>query len=128
MTLAERLRSLRIEFGLSQEALGAQGFVSTPGWVKLEQGNRHPSEKLLTTLVAWMVTARRLPSKNAKPLLDELLTLKYLGNGRGHLSTMARTHARATAPGRQLLAAFDESIGRGRTPARRGRPSKGGAR
>ena len=46
MTLGDRLKTLRRELGLSQEALGAQGFVSTPGWIKIENGQRQASEKL----------------------------------------------------------------------------------
>jgi hypothetical protein len=32
---------------ISQEAFGAQGFVSAPGWAKIENGTRQPSDELL---------------------------------------------------------------------------------
>ena len=42
-TVGQRLRELRKAAGVSQEAIGSQGFVSTPGWIKMENGQRSPS-------------------------------------------------------------------------------------
>ena len=43
-TIGKRLKELRNEINLSQEAMGGQGFISTPAYVKLENGQRSPSE------------------------------------------------------------------------------------
>ena len=85
-----RLRELRLSLGLSQEAIGAQGFVSAPGWAKMENGTRQPSDLLLTNLVAWLVKDRYIKKSESVLLLDELLTLKYMG----HLSPFVRDLAR----------------------------------
>ena len=53
--LASRLRELRRAAGLSQEALGSQGFVSMLGWIKVENGQRKPSEKLIEALATFLV-------------------------------------------------------------------------
>lgn len=50
-SVAARLKELRQHAGFSQEAVGAQGFVSAPSWVKIESGQRSPSEKLLAAFV-----------------------------------------------------------------------------
>ena len=55
MNLGNRLKTLRRELGLSQEAFGAQGFVSAPGWIKIENGQRHASEKLIERIAKWLV-------------------------------------------------------------------------
>jgi transcriptional regulator with XRE-family HTH domain len=88
--LNRRLRDLRLNLGISQEALGAQGFVSTPGWAKIENGSRQPSDALLEKLVVWLEKDRYVTKREGKPLLEELLTLKYMG----HLSPFVRHLAR----------------------------------
>ncbi len=94
MTLGDRLKALRRELGLSQEALGAQGFVSTPGWIKIENGQRQASEKLLDKLTRWLVEDRYMRAGAASALREELLTLKYLGSRSLFVREMAKTHAK----------------------------------
>ena len=93
MTLGERLKSLRRELRLTQEALGAQGFVSTPGWIKIENGQRRPSEKLLDRLVSWLVRDKHILAPAATALRNELLTLRYLGAASPFLRQLAAKHA-----------------------------------
>ena len=99
MTLGERLKSLRKELGLSQEAVGAQGFVSTPGWIKVENGQRQASEKLIEKLVVWLVGEKYVRSNAAKALKEELLVLKYLGNRSPFVRALAEAHAKALPDG-----------------------------
>ena len=93
MTLGDRLKILRKELGLSQEALGAQGFVSTPGWIKIENGQRQASEKLIDKLTRWLVSDKYLRSGAATTLKEELLILKYLGNRSPFVREMAKARA-----------------------------------
>ncbi len=116
MTLGEKLKSIRRESGLSQEAFGAQGFVSAPGWIKLENGQRSPSEKLIDELVAWLVQDKHVRSNAAKGLKEELLTLKYLGGTSSFLRGLAQTHAKTLPTGDALLAPSTSG------PPKRGRP------
>ena len=94
MTLGDRLKSLRKELGLSQEALGAQGFVSTPGWIKIENSQRQASEKLIDTLTKWLVTGKYMRAPAAATLKEELLILKYLGNRSPFVREMAKDRAK----------------------------------
>lgn len=127
MTLGIRLKNLRVELGLSQEALGAQGFVSTPGWIKIENGQRQASERLIDKLGRWLVEEKYLRPGATAALKEELLTLKYLGSRSVFVRDLASAHARTLPGGPALLNA---------TPApkaKRGRPAlaaagKGGAR
>ena len=104
MTLGEKLKMIRRDCGLSQEAIGAQGFVSTPGWIKLENSQRSPSEKLLEKLVNWLVTDRYIRAATAKTLKEELLTLKYLGSNSKFVRELANGHAKRLPNGEALLA------------------------
>ncbi len=88
--LSKRLRNLRRSLGLSQEAMGMQGFVSTPGWVKIENGTRHPSDELIKKIVDWLVRDGYLKPNEKDSMLDEFLTLKYMS----HLSPFVRKLAR----------------------------------
>ena len=72
--LNKRLRDLRNALGLSQEAMGAQGFVSTPGWVKIENATRHPSDAMLNKMCDW------LEKEGQQALMEELLSLKYMNH------------------------------------------------
>lgn len=119
MTFGERVKKLRQELGLSQEALGAQGFVSTPGWIKIENGQRQASEKLIGKLITWLVGDKYMRSGAASTLKEELLTLKYLGSNSAFVRDMAKTHAKQTPAGTLLLA---ESPGGYKTKPRRGQP------
>lgn len=88
--VCQRLRELRKSIGISQEAIGAQGFVSAPGWAKIENGTRQPSDELLEKLANWMVKDGYLKSRQRSRLLEELLSLKYME----HLSPFVRRLAR----------------------------------
>ncbi len=117
MTLGEKLKAIRRDCGLSQEAIGAQGFVSTPGWIKLENSQRSPSEKLIESLVAWLVEDKYIRSSAAKGLKEELLVLKYLGSQSNFVRELAKTHARGLTRGDLLLAPSNAS-----DKPKRGRP------
>ena len=121
MTLGERLKTLRRELGLSQEALGAQGFVSTPGWIKIENGQRQASEKLLDKLTRWLVEDRYMRAGAASALREELLTLKYLGSRSLFVREMAKTHAKRLPDGGAVLLAAEEP-GAYKEKPKRGRP------
>ncbi len=119
MTLAERLKTLRRELNLSQEAFGAQGFVSAPGWIKIENGQRQASEKLIERLTKWLVEDKYMRANAVGPLKEELLTLKYLGSRSTFVREMAKTHAKKL-PGSEILLA-EEPAGYKVKP-KRGRP------
>ena len=118
MTLGDRLKALRQSLGLSQEAMGAQGFVSTPAWIKLENGQRQPSEKLIDRLVRWLVADKHLLAKGSAALREELLTLKYLGNTSPFVREMAKKHAATLPSGAALLAVTPTA------KPKRGRPAR----
>ena len=105
MTLGDRLKNLRKELGLSQEALGAQGFVSTPGWIKIENGQRQASEKLIDTLTKWLVSDKYMGKGPATALKEELLILKYLGNRSPFVRDMAKARAKGLPGGGVALLA-----------------------
>lgn len=121
MTLGDRLKNLRRELGLSQEALGSQGFVSAPGWIKIENGQRQPSEKLLENVVKWLVSQKYVKSNASGALREELLTLKYLGSPSAFVRAIAKVHAAKLPAGDVLLR--EEPAGY-RTKPKRGRPPK----
>jgi transcriptional regulator with XRE-family HTH domain len=114
MTLGEKLKALRRDLGLSQEALGAQGFVSTPGWIKIENG------QLIDKLVRWLIDDKYMRAGAANTLKEELLTLKYLGSRSTFVRELAKTHARKLPTGAVLLAA--EEPGAYKVKPKRGRP------
>ncbi len=118
MTLGERLKTLRRDLGLSQEALGAQGFVSTPGWIKIENGQRQASEKLIDKLSKWLVEDKYMRPGASNTLKEELLTLKYLGSRSPFVRELAKSHAKKMPGGGVALLA--ETPG-GYKP-KRGRP------
>ena len=91
------MKSLRNELGLSQEAVGAQGFVSTPGWIKIENGQRQASEKLIEKMLKWLVSDKHMKAGAIGGLREELLTLKYLGSNSAFVREMAKAHARTSA-------------------------------
>ena len=123
MTLGEKLKTIRRECGLSQEALGAQGFVSTPGWIKIENGQRSPSEKLIDSLVNWLSKDKYIRASAAKGLKEELLTLKYLGSHSAFVRELAKTHAKGLSNGEALLA-----VSSSREKPKRGRPRRAATR
>ena len=93
-----RLKSIRQHAGFSQEAVGAQGFVSTPGWIKLENGQRSPSEKLLAALVNWLIQEKIIRAGQRAALIEELTALKYAGHRSAFLATMARDRLATLTP------------------------------
>ena len=120
MTLGERLKNLRREIGLSQEAFGAQGFISAPGWIKIENGQRQASEKLIERITKWLVDDKYMRSGAVNELKEELLTLKYLGSRSPFVREMAKTHAKKLPSSAVLLAA--EEPGAYKAKPKRGRP------
>ena len=122
MTLGDRLKTLRKELGLSQEALGAQGFVSTPGWIKIENGQRQASEKLIDKLAKWLVTDKYMKAPAATLLKEELLILKYLGNRSPFVRELAAVRAKGLPDGGVALLA--EEPGKYKARGKRGRPKK----
>ena len=120
MTLGDRLKNLRKELGLSQEALGAQGFVSTPGWIKIENGQRQASEKLIDKLAKWLVTDKYMKAPAANQLKEELLILKYLGNRSPFVRELATARAKALPNGGVALLAEEPAKYKAR--GKRGRP------
>ena len=75
-TITARMKELRLAAKLSQEAIGSQGIISMPGWIKIENGQRNPSEKMLERFVALMVAEGVIHANQAAALLDELAALK----------------------------------------------------
>ncbi len=103
INFGERVKTLRQELGLSQDTVGTQGFVSTPGWIKIENGQRQASEKLIERFTKWLVESKHLRAGAASTLKTELLTLKYMGSNSRFVQEMAQAHA-ARLPGGALLA------------------------
>ena len=120
MTLGNRLRTLRRDLGLSQEAIGAQGFVSTPGWIKIENGQRLASEKLIDAVAKWLVSDKYMRPGAANALQEELLILKYLNVRSPFVREMAKARAKNLPDGGASLLAADPVLPGAR---RRGRPS-----
>ena len=118
MTLGERIRALRENADLSQEAIGAQGFISAPGWIKIENNQRQPSEKLIEQLVAWLSKDKHIKANSAKALREELTTLKYMGSNSPFLRILAKEHAKTLPNAAELLT---ETVP---VKRRRGRPLK----
>ena len=97
--LGQRLKSIRRELKLSQEAVGAQGFVSTPGWIKIENGQRQASDKLIEKFVNWLIREEYVQPQDAHRLQDEFLTLKYARHTSSFVREMARRHHRQAHQG-----------------------------
>ncbi len=102
-TIALRLHELRKLAGVSQEAMGAQGFVSAPGWIKMENGQRSPSEKLLTAFVTWLIEEKVVRANQKAVLFDELCALKYSSHRNAFLREMAHEHLATLSPLRLSL-------------------------
>ena len=96
--IAAWLRELRRAAGLSQEAIGAQGFVSTPGWIKVENGQRMPSEKLLAALVTFLVGEKVVHANQKDALLNKLCALKYAAHRSPFLQRLAKEHLESLSP------------------------------
>ena len=96
--IAAKLLELRRAAGVSQDALGAQGFISTPGWIKIENGQRMPSEKLLAALVAFLVGEKVIRANQKDALIHELCTLKYAGHRSPFLQQIAKDQLKTLTP------------------------------
>lgn len=107
--VSKRLREARLSLGLSQEALGAQGFVSAPGWAKIENGTRQPSDSLLENFAAWMVKDGYLNPREKDTFLDELLSLKYMEHISPFVRRIAREYHSTFFSPRSLKAAEDDT-------------------
>lgn len=116
MTIAERLKQIREQLGLSQEAIGAQGFVSTPGWIKLENGQRSPSEPLIGHFCAFLKT-RKYHRSSGYSVSEELTTLKYCASQSPFVRGLALAHA-------NRLGIVDAGKSTAGPRAGRGRPAK----
>ena len=133
MNLGQRLKTLRKKLLLSQEAVGAQGFVSTPGWIKIENNQRLPSDQLVTKFVKWLVQDRYLPSGDQERLREELLTLKYLNHRSEFVRGLAKHHFETTDAGNAVEVSAPSggengSGGRGRRGAASGSGSASSAK
>ena len=110
MTLGTRLKLLRKEIGISLEAMGAQGFVSAPGWIKLENGQRQPSDKLIHRLISWMLRDHYVNVHAAGELLEELLTLKYMASPSAFVRRLAYNHAKHLLAGTASLVSDEPAV------------------
>ena len=128
MNLGQRLKSLRHDLGLSQEAVGAQGFVSTPGWIKIENGQRLPSDPLLTRLTRWLVHDSYMSQTAAERLREELLTLKYLLNRSDFVRLLARAHLKELRVTHPALASGTSASASERHPAKTRTKTRGKAK
>ena len=122
--LGQRLKRLRQEeLGLSQEAIGAQGFVSSAGWIKVENGQRRASEKLRTSLCSFLArdwgTKGKRAEQRAAELRDELLLLKYLDDPSAFVRKAVEAWAQTTPLGQRVLG---EVRTYAHEKAKRGRP------
>lgn len=128
MNLGQRLKTLRKRLMLSQEAVGAQGFVSTPGWIKIENNQRLPSDKLVTQFVKWLVQDKYLPGGDQERLREELLTLKYLNHRSEFVRALAKNHHETTDAGKsvEIAAPSGDASTRGRRGGGGGGAGSGG--
>ena len=108
LTLGAKLKLLRRTARLSQVAIGAQGFVSTPGWIKIENGQRQASEALLTKFVSFMVEEKVIHARHKEAMVTELCALKFIHDRRDFLRQMARDFYKNLPP-IMLLTALPEA-------------------
>ena len=100
MQLGTYLKKLRHSAGLSQEAVGAQGFVSTAGYIKVENGQRTPSSKLIVSLAVFFdrETHKQKMTESARAAQVKVLSLnmhvlKLLGDKSPLVQQIAREFA-----------------------------------
>ena len=96
--IAVKLYDLRRAAGLSQEAIGAQGFVSAPGWIKVENGQRMPSEKLLAALASFLIGEKVIRANQKEALVNELCALKYAAHHSPFLAQLAKDYLKSLVP------------------------------
>jgi transcriptional regulator with XRE-family HTH domain len=75
--LGRKLAELRRSAGLTQEAAAALVPVSVPALIKIESGQRLPSDSALARLTAALAKAGAVKASQRKALELELLTRKY---------------------------------------------------
>ena len=92
------MKELRLAAKLTQEAIGAQGIISMPGWIKIENGQRNPSEKMLERFVALMVAEGVIHANQEAALLDELATLKFSHHRSDFLRRITRERLQTIPP------------------------------
>ena len=97
-TITARMKELRLAAKLTQEAIGAQGVISMPGWIKIENGQRNPSEKMLEKFVALMAAEGVIHANQAAALLDELAALKYSQHRSDFLRRITRERLKTIPP------------------------------
>ena len=97
-TITARMKELRLAAKLTQEAIGAQGIISMPGWIKIENGQRNPSEKMLERFVALMVAEGVIHANQEAALLDELATLKFSHHRSDFLRRITRDRLKTIPP------------------------------
>ena len=119
MNLGERLKQLRKELSISQEAMGAQGFVSAPGWIKIENGQRLPSDELVHRLIAWILKDNYVGVGAAGELLEELLTLNYLESSSAFVRKLAYNHAKQLLARTAILVSEEPAVYKARPRRRR---------
>lgn len=91
--LGDKLRELRKQFGLSQAAVGAGGFVSKPGWIKVENGQRSASDELVGNFVNWLAEQKHIRVTQKPALYTELIVCKYLDDPSDPVRTFAQFYA-----------------------------------
>jgi transcriptional regulator with XRE-family HTH domain len=75
--LGRKLAELRRSIGLTQEAAAALVPVSVPALIKIESGQRLPSDAALERLASALAKAGAVKASQRKALELELLTRKY---------------------------------------------------
>jgi transcriptional regulator with XRE-family HTH domain len=77
LVLGKKLAELRRSVGLTQEAVAALVPVSVPALIKIENGQRLPSDETLERLARALAKAGAVKASERKALEVELLTRKY---------------------------------------------------
>ena len=96
MTLHERLKQLRADTDWSQETFAAHIGISTPGYIKLENGQRLPSEKVITQIAGALFDKKTtLYAPLVASLIDELSTLKALGSKNPYIRKIAGVYVKS---------------------------------
>ena len=75
--LGKRLAELRRQVGLTQQAAASLVPVSVPALIKIENGQRLPSDAALERIAAALVKAGAVKAGKRKALEAELLARKY---------------------------------------------------
>lgn len=88
MSIGVRLRSIRTELGLSQEAMSERFGLGVGGWKRLEKQGRTPKDEVLTALVAegidlnWLLTGVGEMRRDASTRLSPPATTDHRLMGR----------------------------------------------